>query len=343
MTYPPQQPGQPYGQQPDPYGQQQGGGYQQPQPGYQQQPGFDPNAQQQWGQPQPGYDPNAQQQWGQQQQQPYGAYDPNTQQYGTFGGPPEPPKKSKTGLFIGIGIVVVLLVALGITGFVAPGFFLSKDSTEAAGPEATAQSIVNGLNAKDKASLTALKCADAEKDIDEVLAALDTVSNVKLDKLDKKSETEYVAAVSMVVKSKPGTATGTIVKAGDKWCWKLISRLKVAGGTTSAPKTSASAPTSTSAKPASGAGAAALKEFVDKVNAKDKAGAMALACADAKDIEKDIDSAIAASPELTVEASGGDFLVTGSIHGKLNGKDASGLMLGDNTSGKFCISVFGVF
>ncbi|MEV0066986.1 MULTISPECIES: hypothetical protein [unclassified Amycolatopsis] len=148
MTYPPQ-PGQ--GGQPDPYGQ----GWQQPGTGgVPQQPGWDPNAQQQPGQ-QPGWDPNAQQ-GGQQQgwdpntqqqypgQQPYGqpyqqqypgtqqypqqGWDPNQPYGGGYGGGPQPPKNNKTGLWIGIAVAVVVVVALGITGFVAPGFFLSKDS-----------------------------------------------------------------------------------------------------------------------------------------------------------------------------------------------------------------------
>ncbi|GLZ31599.1 hypothetical protein Lesp02_37870 [Lentzea sp. NBRC 105346] len=87
MTYPPQQPG-PYGQQPGPYGQQPYG--QQPQPGYGQ-PQPDPYAAQQgpYGQPQPGF------------QQPFG-----------YGAPP--PKKSRTGLIIGIIVGVLVLVGGGI-------------------------------------------------------------------------------------------------------------------------------------------------------------------------------------------------------------------------------------
>ncbi|MDT8910705.1 hypothetical protein [Amycolatopsis sp. PS_44_ISF1] len=170
MTYPPQ-PGQggqpdPYGQ-----GWQQppSGGVPQPHPGWdpnaqqqhhgwdpnaqQQQPqGWDPNAQQQQGwdphqqqpawdpnQPQPGWDPNAQP-YGQPhptQQYPQPGWDPNQQQYGQgYGGPGGPggpgPQKNKTALWIGIAVAVVLVVALGITGFVAPGFFLSKDDTTTA-------------------------------------------------------------------------------------------------------------------------------------------------------------------------------------------------------------------
>ncbi len=101
MTYPPQGPQGPYGQQPDPYGQQ-------PDPyGQQQQYGGYP-------QQQPGYDPNGQYGGGFQ-----------SGQYGGLGGPP--PKKNKGPIIAVVAIVVLLLGGLGITGFVAPGFFLSDD------------------------------------------------------------------------------------------------------------------------------------------------------------------------------------------------------------------------
>jgi hypothetical protein len=241
MTYPPQ-PGQPG--QPDPYGQQpQSGGY--PQQPYPQQGGWDPNQQQQ---PYPtqqypqGWDPNQQQgypsggfpaspqpQWGDPNAQQQSAWaDPNAQQYGQqtwdpnqggqmsgwdqapggysqgFGGPPAPPKQGKTGMWIAIGAVVVLVLAgLGVTGFVAPGFFLSKDNNTAApasstsakptapktAPKATTpsakpstpsgsgasdakallQGFIDKLNGGDKEGAIALGCADSKQLLDEWL------------------------------------------------------------------------------------------------------------------------------------------------------------------------------
>lgn len=72
---------------------------------------------------------------------------------------------------IGIVVGLVVLIALGVTGFVAPGFFLSKDNTAAGsgGPEKVAQAIVDGINAKDLATLRALKCADGGRAIDQVI------------------------------------------------------------------------------------------------------------------------------------------------------------------------------
>jgi hypothetical protein len=107
MTYPPQQPG-PYGQPGPPSG----GFPQQGPPGYGQQQGY--------GQPGP---------YG--QQPPYGQPGP-----GGFGGPP--PKKSNTGLIIGVVLGVLVLVGGGITAAV----LLSGDK-DPKSPSVAAQSDTN--------------------------------------------------------------------------------------------------------------------------------------------------------------------------------------------------------
>lgn len=114
-----------WGQQPAPYdpsqqqpGYPQSGPQQQPQWGQQPQQ-YDPS-QQQYGQ-QPGYPqsgPQQQPQYGQPQQ---GQYD-YSQFLGNQGEAQEKPK-SKKGLFIGIGALVVIIAAVGVLGFVTPGWF----------------------------------------------------------------------------------------------------------------------------------------------------------------------------------------------------------------------------
>jgi hypothetical protein len=130
-------PGQPY---PGRYGQQ---------PGGEQQPGWDGQPQQ--GQPQQGYPgqqqpygaPGPQQPYGAPGQPPYGS--PNPPQYGQpggsspFGAPgqqfgqqpgpygqPNTPKKSRTPLIATITGVVVVIIILLVTAFVAPGFAKTK-------------------------------------------------------------------------------------------------------------------------------------------------------------------------------------------------------------------------
>jgi hypothetical protein len=356
MTYPPQ-PGQPYGQQPDPYGQ----GGQPPSGDFPQQ-----------GQPYPGQQPYPQQQggyydqsgtWQQQPQQPYGGYDqtaaygqqqnPYGQPYGQgFGGPPGgssgPPPKSKTGLLIGIAIAAVVLIAVGVTGFVAPGFFLSKDEAATATPEKTAQQIVDALNAKDSATLNSLKCTDAEPDVSEMIDDVADISNVKLDKLDKVSDAEYKATVSLTVSGRAATMSGTLASAGDKWCLKLI-------GSSGRTPTSTKKPTSTrsttprsstnTGTPSTGEGAEGIKSFVDKINAKDKAGATAMVCQGAEaNAVPYIDKAVASdSPAITATPSGSGSFVSADIGGTYNGKEASGILLGRTTGGTFCISGFVVY
>ncbi|CAM3973151.1 DUF4333 domain-containing protein [Kibdelosporangium persicum] len=141
-----QQPQQPYGppsggfpaQQPGGYPQQPGqqpqyGGYPQQQPTA---PYGQPQEQSPYGQPQdpntPGsggfpaqQSPYGQQQqqypgYGQQQQQPYGGG------YQQYPGQEPPKKKSGAMLWVIVGVVVLAVAAVGVLGFVTPGFFNKK-------------------------------------------------------------------------------------------------------------------------------------------------------------------------------------------------------------------------
>ncbi|MCR6486931.1 hypothetical protein M8542_29290 [Amycolatopsis sp. OK19-0408] len=298
MTYPPQ-PGQPG--QPDPYGQQpQSGGFQQqpyPQQGgwdpnqqQQQQPyptqqypqGWDPSQQQQQGYPSGGFPASQQPQWGDPNAQQQSAWaDPNAQQYGQqawdpnqggqmsgwdqqggygqgFGGPPAPPKQGKTGMWIAIGAVVVLVLAgLGITGFVAPGFFLSKDDNNVAAPPASSTS------------------------------------------------------------AKPSTPKST-------------------------PKKSTT-PTTKQSSPSSGASdaKAVLQGFIDKLNAGDNTGAVALGCADSKELLSSwLETFLKPPLQLTLgDVPDDEFLVEGQVTGTSAGKNVKGTLSATNFDDKgFCVS-----
>ncbi|AUI62368.1 Twin-arginine translocation protein TatA [Amycolatopsis sp. BJA-103] len=294
MTYPPQ-PGQPYGQ--DPQGQQPGGP---PQPGgwdqtqqygqpqqYGQQQGWDQTQQYQQ-QPQQGWDPNAQQQpqqgWDQTQQyqQPQQGWDPNAQQQGWdpnnpgypqgYGGPPAPPSKSKTGLIIGIVIGLVVLIAFGVTGFLAPGFLLNKDdgNNTAAPPPASSSS----------------------------------------------------KAPTSAPKSSPKSSAPK-----------------------SSPKSTESGGTGSEGNPK---GVQNLKDFLAKVSAGDKAGALSLVCADMKATMGDSIDIMAPAPsqlEVTSTAGIGDGFITGDIEGTVKGKkvSGSGISSDDNPDKSFCVRNFFVF
>ncbi|GAB3140753.1 hypothetical protein [Amycolatopsis sp. NPDC004378] len=304
MTYPPQ-PGQPG--QPDPYGQQQPGSGGFPQQPYPQQGGWDPNQQQQpyptqqypqgWDPSQQGYppasggfpaspqpqwgDPNAQQQqaWDPNAQQQSAWADPNAQQYGQqawdpnqggqmsgwepaqgygqgFGGPPAPPKKSKTGMWIAIGAtVVVVLAVLGVTGFVAPGFFLSKEENTAAAPPST-------------------------------------------------------SANPTAPKTTPKKTT---------------------------PTTKPSSPSGSGNADAKGV----LQGFIDKLNAGDNAGALALGCSDSKQLlDSWLKTFLKPPLQLTLgEVPDDQFLVEGQVTGTSAGKNVKGTLSATNFDDKgFCIS-----
>ncbi|MFF4593423.1 hypothetical protein [Amycolatopsis sp. NPDC001319] len=139
MTYPPQQggqypqqpyPQQPYAQQPPPYPAQQPPNPQQPPYPPQQQP----CPQQQW--VQPGY-------------------------------PPQPKKRRLLWLWISLGVVVVLAGGVGITGFVAPGFFLNKNHPVGAARTLAEPQFMNELlgklNVHDLAGAAAYVCASADE------------------------------------------------------------------------------------------------------------------------------------------------------------------------------------
>jgi hypothetical protein len=64
-------------------------------------------------------------------QQPHGGQHP----YGQYGGFGPPPPKKNTGAIVAVVVVVVVVLGtFGVTGFVAPGFLLSEETTTAQEP-----------------------------------------------------------------------------------------------------------------------------------------------------------------------------------------------------------------
>jgi hypothetical protein len=177
MTYPPQQPpqGDPYDQRPpggDPYGQQQQVGYGQPgQPGWPPgQPGPGQPGPGQPGQPGPGQpgQPGPGPQAGYGPGQGYGAQP--DQQFGTppggFGqppgyGPPGPPEQKKSPLpWILGGVGVLVVIALAIGAFV---FFNGGADND---PRVVAQTVVDEMNKLENANVNTFEgeLCSAQKD-----------------------------------------------------------------------------------------------------------------------------------------------------------------------------------
>jgi hypothetical protein len=107
--------------------------------------------------PQPPYGQQPQQPYG--QQPPYGQqYPPQQQPYG-YGQSPgyPPPKKSKTGLIIGIALGAAVVLGGGATALILT---MSDSGSSGPGgdPAATAQQYVDAVNARDGAAVRALAC-----------------------------------------------------------------------------------------------------------------------------------------------------------------------------------------
>ncbi|GAA1241755.1 hypothetical protein GCM10009676_28640 [Prauserella halophila] len=258
MTYPPQ-PGQPGGQ-PDPYGQQPGqpGGQGQPgqpygQPGpYGQQPGpgqpGGPMGQPpsggfpQQGMPQGGYP---------QQGMPQGGYQQHgypQQGYPQQGGPYGQPPKKKTGLIVGLSLGgVAALAAFFITGFAAPGFFLSDS------PRDVAEVYAQAANSEDLDALKEVVCPSSE--LSEAINKVDPSDGndeytselaVTGHGTESGDEARVPARSETTFQGNTTTSEGHFVlKDEDGWCVNGLER-------TGSPAGSAEAPTGEPAYPTAG-------------------------------------------------------------------------------------------
>jgi hypothetical protein len=329
MTYPPQGP---YGQQPDPYGQQQpqyGGGYQQ-QP--QQQPQYDPNAQYGGG---------------------YG-------QYGGLGGGPQPPSSNKGPIIAVVTIVVLILAGVGITGFVAPGFFLSDDKSNASTDTKTSSSdspddkssgaddfidqLVKAADSKSESKLESYQCDDATDSVKGATKDIDEIDSAELKDTEEKSDTKVVATLSIVVNGDDGEYEATVVKDGSDWCWKDITSGSGGSDSTESSSTDDEDTSTSDAPPATGDsdGEKFVQSFLDKLNSGDGAGAAAMSCTDSTS-QSDITTAGTQSPQLQMDPSGttaDDTYVGADLKGTLNGATASGRTSAFLEDGKWCIYTF---
>ena len=335
MTYPPQGP---YGQQPDPYGQQQPQGYPQQLPGGQ------------YG----GYDPNAQ-------------YGGGYQQYGGLGEPPEPPK-SKTGPIIAIvAIVVLLLGGLGITGFVAPGFFLSdkEDSNNAGSGDETSEKssekksdsgsqefideLVTAADEQDKSALRTMKCSDATSTVNSAINAIDNIDGAELGDIKDESDDEVQFIITISYEGKSEDDTVTIKKDGGDWCWQDIEAGESTGDDDATEDEPTATRPTTSSEPDDGGGATGdsegeqfVQSFLDKLNGGDGAGAAALSCSDSTS-QEDITEAAAQGAELEMDPAGttADTAYVGAdLKGTLKGEPVTGRTSAFVEDGKWCIYTF---
>lgn len=333
MTYPQG----PYGQQPDPYGQQQpqyGGGYQQ--------------------QPQYG-----------------GAYDPNTpqyggaygQQYGGFSGGPQPPKNNKGPVIAIVAIVVLILAGVGITGFVAPGFFLSDDKGDNSasgsgtstsngnsdsGADAFIKKLVSAADAKSKSKLEGYQCSDATDSVKNATKHIDEIDSAELKDTREKSKTEVVAELNIVVDGDGDDYEATVTKDGGDWCWSDFSGGKGGSSDTSANDDPVTPDESTpESGPGGGSGSSSdgvqfVQSFLDKLNGGDGAGAAGMSCSDSTS-QQDITTAASQGAQLQIDQSGltSDSTYVGApLTGTVGGQSVTARTSAFVEDGNWCIYTF---
>jgi hypothetical protein len=317
MTYPPQGS---YGQQPDPYGQQQpqyGGGFQQPQYG--------------------------------------GGYG---QQYGGLGGGPQPPKNNKGPIIAVVSIVVLILAGVGVTGFVAPGFFLSDDKADTNASDSTQTStssaddsgggdaksfidkLVTAADDKDKSALEELQCADASQNVKTKTDSISQIDGAELKEITDESDTEAVATLDVTVGGDATEYVVTVVKDSGDWCWQEI---ELGSGSTDSSSTEETSESSLPRATGETEGEKFVQAFLDKVNAGDGAGAVAMTCPDTS-AQDNITTVAGQSAQLKMDPDSTEVepeYVGSDLIGTIGGQPASGrTSMFTNDAGDFCILTF---
>ncbi|MGH3520504.1 MAG: hypothetical protein ACRDQ7_24665 [Haloechinothrix sp.] len=339
MTYPPQ-PGQ-YGGQPDPYGQGgQYGGYPQS-GGFPQQGGY-PAEGGQYGQyPQQGGYPQPGGQYGQYPQQggyaqpggQYGGYPqpgayPGAGQYsqtGGFDGPPPGPK-SKTGLWIGLGVggVILLVGAVLFTGFVTPGFFLGNS------PQSVAEKAVESVNNKDKDAVAEVICGEISDTGPMADEALGGEVSAKLTGQVREEGEQAFAPVELTFNGI--TAAGELVleKQDGAWC---VDDFKATG-----------LPGPGGSSGSSGTGAGVIEDFLAKINSGDQRGAVGMLCGDSLAKTTVVD-AIESDAEASIKETRLDSekYISVDLGGTKNGNPSEGGASAQSENGTWCISTFSMF
>ncbi|MCE7000974.1 hypothetical protein LZG04_40075 [Saccharothrix sp. S26] len=262
-------------------------------------------------------------------QQPPNGHDPYGQpaqyggyQYGGFAPQPPPAPKKRTGAIVAAAVVVVLLLGgLAFTGFVQPGFFVGAATTTTTtttspttsssapakndGAEKLLEDVVAGLDAQDATALKKLTCPNAKSVVN---SAIDDVSSLKKAKLvdsDEVTETKVVATVEVTTASKTSQVEVTAIREDGDWCWQDIARAKGASPSTERPSPTGKPTTdrepTAGGKPVPPEALAAMRSFLDAVNAGDAATATGLLCADAIADAADVRELVGHEPDLAVD------------------------------------------
>ncbi|MFI5565153.1 hypothetical protein ACIA2T_38170 [Amycolatopsis japonica] len=185
----------------------------------------------------------------------------------TYGQPQYAPKKSKTGLWITLALVFVLIAGgVAFTGFVTPGFFKTKaDTTSRATPEQLGQSFVNGVG---EGRVSQLWCPIRSKRSYTFEQMMAVSEGAQLSTpAHQRAAQEYSAAFTL-----GGQTIGiAMIPAEGGWC---VRDAKTGGE----PEPLPSLDTKPSPRPDVKTGEEAGNKFVDAINARDIPAALSVLC-----------------------------------------------------------------
>ena len=299
-------------------------------------------------------------------QQPYGGF-------GGYGPPPPPPRKKNTAAIVAVvAAVVVLLAGLGITGFVAPGFFLSDDDTTAGGGTTTTSTptttssekpdtdgaedaltaVADGLDSQDAAALRDIACEDADAIVDEAIGDVDAITKAELTDTEEVSDDEVMGTVAVTVDDESADFEITVVLADDEWCWQDIRQAGDGPTVSSEPVEPSTGPSggepTASGKPVPAAALTAMQGFLDAINAGNAAAAKGKLCKDAISTPADVDELVGYDPDLRIDPSmdgisSGEQSVQLYLRGTAKGQDLEGYSTNlwvTSYDGAWCVHAF---
>ncbi|UUV27889.1 hypothetical protein NQK81_23995 [Amycolatopsis roodepoortensis] len=245
-----------------------------------------------------------------------------------------PPKKPKTGLWITLVLVFVLIAGgVAFTGFVTPGFFKAKaDTTSRATPEQLSQSFVNGV-AEDR--LSQLWCPIRSKrsySFEQVMAATDGAQLSTPAR--QRAPQEYSATLNA-----GGQTVGIAMIPGEGgWC---VRDAKIGGE----PEPLPGIETKPSPRPDVKTGEEAGNKFVDAINARDIPAALSVLCEKVPDTTRDgVQQIIHGEGRYTVDTA--DVLTTAKqtilhLTGEVDGvRNPGRIETEDDAEGGPCVASF---
>ena len=293
-------------------------------------------------------------------QQPQGGQDPYGQpgqyggyQYGGFVPQPPPPPKKRTGAIVAAVVVVVLVLGgVAFTGFVQPGFFVgaADPTTTTTAPPTTASSttaeggdaeklleeLVAGLDSQDPAALKKLKCTRVKSGVDNAIKDVSALKKAELVDSDEVTDDKVEATIEVTTSSRTSEVEVTLVREDGDWCWQDIVRAKGEPSTSGRPTATSGRPTATvsptadggptaGGKPVAPEALAAMRSFLDSVNAGDAATAAGLLCPGAINDAADVEKLVGYKPSLEIDPK---------MDGRTTGEDSVQLYLKGTAKGQ---------